>query len=143
MQGLKLTALDAQDLEILSAHMQDAVLKASGLQYLAARQKFILTANRFDWSREAADGALTRRACVLQFARVEAVQSRGMAPQGADAALALLSITFEPAQAPSGHVVLAFAGGATLRLKVECIEAQLADSEAAWLARSKPVHGEG
>lgn len=143
MQGLKLTALDAQDLEIISAHMQDALLKSSALQYLARQKKFILTANRFDWGREAEDGSLTRRPCLLQFARVEAVQAKNLSPAGPELSLALLSITFEPAEMPSGHVVLTFSGGASLRLQVECIEAQLADSEIALASRSKPTHGEG
>ncbi len=46
---LKLVALDEEDLQVLSAHLQDAVLKVSDLQYLANEKRFILTANRFVW----------------------------------------------------------------------------------------------
>ena len=140
MDGLKLQALDAQDLEILSAHMQDAVLKVKGLEYLPRQKQFILTANRFDWQLAEAQGELTRRACVLHFARVEAVQSRGIAKDNADGILSLLSISFETAEEPSGHILLTFAGGASLRLKVECIEARLVDGEAQWAAARKPAH---
>ena len=59
----------------------------------------------------------------------------------------LLAVTFEPAadpaQAPSGAVVLTFAGGGGVRLEVECIEGRLADLGAAWEARAKPAHEAG
>ena len=54
--------------------------------------------------------------------------------------LALLAITFEAAEDPSGVVMLHFAGGAAVRLDVECIEAELRDLGAAWGTRAKPVH---
>ena len=143
MQGLKLQALDAQDLEIISAHMQDAVLKIANLEYLPRQKQFILTANRFNWELAEAHGELTRRACVLHFSRVEAVQARGLARQQADQVLALLSISFEVEQEPSGFVIFTFAGGASLRLQVECIEARLVDGEAEWATSNKPDHAQG
>ena len=46
---LKLIALDADDLAIVSAHLQDAVLKAADLVYLPREQRFALALRRFDW----------------------------------------------------------------------------------------------
>ena len=140
MDGLKLTALDAQDLEILSAHTQDAVVRAGDMQFLPRQQKFILTASRFDWEHALESGGLKRRRSVLQFARVQSVKVKAI-PQGeADVPLDLLSLHFEAGEAPSGVIVLSFAGGGTIRLHVECIEAQLADLAAAWAAQSLPAH---
>ena len=59
MELLKLAALDAEDLAVISAHLQDAILKASDLAYLGAQHRFVLVARRFDWS--AADDAPPRR----------------------------------------------------------------------------------
>ncbi len=59
------------------------------------------------------------------------------------AVLALLAISFEPAEAPEGpegHVTLHFADGAAIRLHVECIEAELKDLGPVWQAKSKPRH---
>jgi hypothetical protein len=142
MDGLKLTALDAQDLEILSAHTQDSVVRAGDMQFLPRQQKFILTLSRFDWEHALESGGLKRRRSVLQFTRVQAVKVKAI-PQGeADVALDLLSFGFEAGDEPSGVIVLNFAGGGTIRLQVECIEAQLADMAAAWAAHSLPAHSE-
>lgn len=54
MNGLKLLALDEEDLAVVSAHVQDAVFKVSGLEYDARRKQFSLIVNRFVW--ETADG---------------------------------------------------------------------------------------
>jgi hypothetical protein len=140
--GLKLTALDADDLAVVSAQVQDAVVRAGQLQFLPRKQKFIATLSRFDWLAYQVAGELIRRQCVLQFNRVQSVKARAI-PQGeADYALALLSVTFEAGQAPSGAITLSFAGGGTIRLVVECIEASLADMDAAWAAQSAPQHPE-
>jgi len=139
---LKLTALDRDDLEIVSAHMQDAVVKVSDLRFLKAKRKFVLIANRFAWERVHAGGRrpYERRRSGLQFARVQAVKALRIRPDAADSVLSLLSIGFEPADPPSGAIVLNFSGGSTIRLDVECIEVQLDDLGPAWETAHMPSH---
>ena len=83
MQLLKLIALDKEDLSIISAYLQDAVLKAADLTYLAAEKRFVLVANRFVWEEAGAKprSGFERRRTALHFDRVEAVRSRGFNPQ--------------------------------------------------------------
>ena len=57
-----------------------------------------------------------------------------------DSVLSLLAVRFEPSEHPSGYVTLTFSGDASIRLHVECIEAELTDLGPAWRARSKPQH---
>lgn len=135
---LRLLAFDAEDLAVVSAHVQDAVLKASDMAYLARERRFALVCNRFDWA--AADaGACQRRRTGLRFERVMGVSARGV-PRGGDAALELLAISFAPAAEPGGTIELVFAGGAGLRLTVECIEVALDDLSPAWQAATVPGH---
>ena len=54
--------------------------------------------------------------------------------------LELLAIAFMPIDGPAGIVELRFAGGGTVRLGVECLEARLQDLGAAWAATAKPAH---
>jgi hypothetical protein len=61
-------------------------------------------------------------------------------PKDKDAVLNLLSVEFQPADAPGGVVVLTFAGGAALRLEVECLEAEIADLGPAWATKLCPAH---
>ncbi len=133
---LRLAALDADDLGVISAHMQDAVLKLGDLGYSAKKKQFALVANRFAWE---ADERQRRRAG-LHFDRVLAVKAHKIRQGDKDAVLELLAITFEAGEAPSGSIVLAFAGGATIRLEVECIEASLKDLGPAWATPYQPSH---
>ena len=85
MDPLKLTALDEDDLPVLSAHLQDAVLRIGDIRYLAAEKRFVLVANRFDWDAVTgkSKGPAMRRRTGVHFNRVLSVRSH-MIKQGAD-----------------------------------------------------------
>jgi hypothetical protein len=142
MDLLKLTALDADDLDVVSAHMQDAVLRLADIRYLRAKGKFVLVANRFAWDaiEEGKRKPFERRRSGLQFARVLSARASGLRQVDDDSILSLLSIGFEPADPPSGAIVLRFSAGGTVRLEVECIEAQLDDLGPAWETAHAPSH---
>ncbi len=138
---LKLLALDEEDLAVLSAHVQDAVLKVGDLVYLPKERRFAVGMNRFIW--EKADGRrrnYERRRTALTFDRVLSVQASHIRRDRPEAVLELLAISFEPVDAPGGLVTLYFAGGGAVRIEVECIEVRLADLGAAWATMAKPVH---
>ena len=140
---LRLIALDADDLAVLSAHVQDAVMKVGEISWIAEEKRFVLAMNRFAW--EHAVGArrrrdYQRRRTALHFERVEAVKFCGFDRGSTEAVLELLAIRFEPRQPPSGDVLLDFAGGAGIRLSVECLEAQLTDLGPAWSTPLLPRH---
>lgn len=137
---LKLIAMYADDLAVVSAHCQDAVLKIADLAYQARAKRFVLTMNRFVWDGSSSAGTLERRKAVLHFERVAKVALQGIDRLAKDTVLELLAITFAATNLPGGVVELAFAGGATVHLEVECIEAQLTDLDAAWEASSRPHH---
>jgi Protein of unknown function (DUF2948) len=141
MDMLKLVALDADDLAVISAHMQDGVLKAGDIAFWPKEARLALIARRFDW--EGHDkGENRRRLAGLQFGRVTRVQSQGLDPQAKERVLNLLSVTFaaSAADAPDGDIVMTFSDGAALRLSIECIEAQLTDLGPVWEAAGAPSH---
>ena len=138
MDMLKLVALDEEDLAIVSAHVQDAVMKVEDLDYAKASKQFILAMNRFAW--EAGVRKPERRRTILSFARVLAVRTQGIDPRKKEEVLSLLAIRFLPSEAPSGTIELMFAGDASIRLGVEVIEARLTDAGGAWAASSRPAH---
>lgn len=146
-ERVRLIALDPEDLLVLSAHLQDSVLKVSDVSWLAGERRFVLLLNRFAWEKEVGGGRRRaehqRRRAALHFDRVEAVRSSGIERDAPETVLELLAIRFEPGEPPSGDVVLEFAGGGTLRLSVECLEAQLADLGPAWSAQHAPRHNLG
>ena len=142
MPMLKLVALDEEDLAIISAHVQDAVMKVEHLDYAKASRQFILTMNRFAWDAAAGGRKADdeRRLSVLNFDRVTSVKSQGIDPRKKEEVLSLLAIRFLPSEAPSGTIELMFAGDASIRLGVEVIEARLTDTGGAWAASSRPAH---
>lgn len=140
--ALKLVALDADDLEIISAHLQDGVLRVGEMRFLPAEQRFAVTINRFDWLSDdgSKKGTYRRRQSALVIDRVSSVKSQFIKRDNGEAALALLSVVFSPDDAPSGHIDLTFAGGGAVKLEVECIEARLADLGPEWETQTLPVH---
>ena len=141
---LKLVALDEEDLQVLSAHLQDAVLKISDLQYLAKEKRFILTANRFVWEeskpRFLRKPQYQRRRSALHFNRVIAARATGINREKPDDVLSLLAVRFTADETPAGTIELTFSANAAIRLEVECIEAQMTDLGAAWETESLPRH---
>lgn len=142
MDQLKLAALDQEDLQVLSAHLQDAVLTVADIRYLPKEKKAVFVMNRFVWDKEADKRSKEheRRRSALSFSQVSAMKAQNINQKAKGAVLELLAVTFEPGEEPSGRIQLAFAGGASLELSVECIEAQLADLGAAWSTPNLPQH---
>jgi hypothetical protein len=144
MPDLKLIALDAEDLAVISAHLQDAVLKVGDLVYLPKEKRFAGVANRFDWADALKGGkdrnAFARRRTALRFERVLGAKVSGIDLKNGGAVLSLLAISFEPKEVPGGDVVLQFAEGRAIRLQVEVIEAELKDLGPVWQAKSRPQH---
>jgi hypothetical protein len=143
-EPLKLVALDPDDLKILSAHLQDAVLRLADMVYMPADRHFAAILSRFDWlAAENGDGKqsdLRRCRCALRFDRVRRAQVQKIRPGEPCAVAELRAITFEELEAPAGYITLHFAGGGAVRLEVECVEAQLHDVGQTWRASAKPVH---
>lgn len=134
---LKLAALDEEDLAVISAHMQDAVLRVGDLVFRPKQRQFALVANRFAWDEQ---NQRQRRRTGLHFDRVLKAEARNIRMDDKDAILSLLSIGYEQTDAPSGVILLTFSGGGTIRLAAECLEAQLLDLGPAWTTPNQPVH---
>jgi DUF2948 family protein len=145
MDPLKFVVLDEEDLEVASAHLQDAVLKVSDILWRPQEKRVVVALNRFDWesaqaSAQDADRQFRRRRAALRFERVLSCKCRQVDPVRKDAVLNLLAVEFSETEAPSGVIMLTFSGGASVRLEVECLEAELADLGPSWAAASCPAH---
>jgi hypothetical protein len=148
MEELKLVALDTDDIEIVSAHVQDALVKVADIFWLPREHRFVMALNRFDWMA-AVDGngakhinAPGYRRCrtALRFERVLACKCRNLDQANKDATLNLLAVEFAERDCPSGVITLTFSGGGAIRLDVECLEAELADLGEVFSAGLCPDH---
>ena len=150
MDDLKLIALDEDDLNVVSAHLQDAVMRVADIAYLPQERRFAAILNRFDWgaaeTAEDSSGkpAYIRRRTAFRLERVTGARTQELDLADKKRVLNLLAVRFEPVAEgdPAGHVTLFFAAGAAIRLDVECIEAEMRDLGGAWTTKSKPVHAD-
>lgn len=141
MQPLHLNAFDTEDLNVLSAQLQDAVGMVADFAYLPATRRFAAVVNRFRW--ELVDGKRKNPERVragLHFDNVLSVKARNIVQNRADGILSLLSVQFEEGDAPSGTLVMTFSGDGEIRLEVEALEAQLQDITEGWKTENEPSH---
>ena len=136
---LRLAALDAPDLEPVSAALQDAVAQLGDFEFAAKKRCFTMAFNRFCWE---VDGRAQRVRTGVQVGAVSAARSQNIRQGAEDAVVNLLSIGFEPSEDGAGEIVLVFSGGGELRLAVECIDVVLVDLNRPWPASSRPEHGD-
>jgi hypothetical protein len=148
MDELKLVALDKDDIEVVSAHVQDALVKVADIFWQPHEHRFVMALNRFDWmnavdanavkDRNSADYRRCRTA--LRFERVSACKYRNLNQSNKGALLNLLAVEFAERNPPAGVVTLTFSGGGAIRLDVECLEAELADLGEVFSAAACPDH---
>lgn len=143
MELLKLVALDRDDLEVVSTHLQDAVVCVGDVRWRSAEKRVVIGLARFDWEGALNEGTqFQRRSTALRFERVTSMKCRGIACTDKQAMLNLLAVEFDETDPPGGVVTLIFSGGAALRLEVECLECELVDLGPVWSATCCPKHAE-
>lgn len=137
---LRLKALDADDLAVMAALVQDAVFPASEMKWDAKARRFAFLLNRFRW--EDADNARLRKRSfervqsVLAIEDVIKVQSQGVDKSDPDMVFSLLSIGFKAGEDGTGRVELTLAGDGVIGLEVEALEVLLRDVTRPYVAPS-------
>src|ERR1700741_843391 len=141
MEPVKFVALDKDDLEVVSTHLQDAEVKVADVHWRPHEKRLGVGGARYDWmAASLPDPEMRRCRSALRFDRVLACKCKHVDPAGKDAVLNLVAIDFAETDAPAGAVTLTFSGGATLRLEVECLEVELADLGPTWATVDRPAH---
>jgi hypothetical protein len=138
-ERLRLKAVDAEDLAIIAACLQDALVLVGDMTYLPETQKFVLVSNRFGWEAvRSSDLELDRVTCGVTFSGVGAVRRRGFDPRESDRILALLTLRPVP-----GAIELIFSGGAAIRLEAGSILCHIEDVGEPWPTQWRPSHERG
>lgn len=126
--SLKLIALDADDLAVISTHVQDARVRVCDIIWRQGETRLVIGMNRLDWEQTLAGETTPRRlVAALRFDRVLSCKSRNIDLSEPERVLELVGIEFHPTEAPGGSALLIFAQGAALRLDLECLECELTD----------------
>jgi len=141
---LNLGALDAEEVQVISALCQDAVFPITEMSWGAKSRRFALLINRFRWEDEGTTKTRPERVqSVLVVEHVMGISSQGIDRKDKDMVLSMLSITFEPGEDGTGHILLTLAGDGAIRLAVEALELGLRDVTRPYVAPSgkAPDHG--
>jgi hypothetical protein len=136
---LKLRAEDADDLAVISACLQDALVPVRDLAYDPVDHTFLFVANRFRWEielrRMGGDCAFERTLCGIAFSHVMAVSYSGFRRSDDARILPLLAIRPE-----NGAVLLEFSGGASIKLEISRILCHAGDLGEPWPTQWQPRH---
>lgn len=141
---LKLRAEDEEDMRVVSACLQDALIAVGDIKYMPDDHRFVLIANRFCWetvpcedTSELADGDCFERVHTgLRFENVIAVRHRGIDKLDAAELLELLAI-----QADGQALLLVFAGNAAIRIETSQPLCFVEDLDEPWPTKWRPHHG--
>jgi len=156
---VKLRARDSEDLGVVAAWLQDALVPLVDVAYLKREKRFVMVANRFRWETidrgetpesagakssddarfedDSPSPAFERVNCGVCFDRVRAVRFRGLNLAEKDQILNLLTLHAEP-----GTITLLFSGEAAIRLEVDTIACRVEDLGEPWPTRWQPSHDE-
>ena len=139
-EKLKLRARDADDLQVLSTCLQDAILPISDMTFERAARRFVMVANRFCWERvDDSDEAFDRVNCGVIFEGVNAVKLRRIDRSDRGLLLSLLAVSLD-AQPGGAAITLVCADNRDIRLETDGIACQLEDVELPWPTRNRPGH---
>lgn len=144
---LRLQALDADDLQVISALCQDAVFPTNQMQFDRPRRRFAVLLNRFRWedhSRATRSGGFERVQALLTISDVLSAATDGITPGERDTVLSLLALSFEAGVDGTGRILITFAGDGAVALNVECLDVTLTDVTRPYLAPAgkAPSHKE-
>jgi hypothetical protein len=141
-KNLKLIARTVEDLRVVSAHLQDAIVNVNDIANLKKNKILLLQLNRFMW--EDVEKGLLRKnkriRTILKFENVIKVKSRNINLDGKDKFLDFLTIETNQMTDNNYEMKILFAGDSILKVIVEVIEVTLDDQGEAWDTKNKPKH---
>ena len=142
VQNLKLIARTTEDLRVISAHLQDSIVKTSDIANLKKNRIFLMQLNRFMWE-DVEKGVFRKNKrirTVLKFENILKVASKNVDQKKNDRFLDFLAIETTKMPDKNYEMKLIFSGDVILRLIAEAIEVTLDDQGSPWESKNKPEH---
>ena len=134
---VRLRALDAEDLTVIAALVQDSVFPVTEMTFDRRRRRFAVLLNRFRWERTARPPERVQSLLIVNDVMAAATQGLDLSER--DTVLSLLSLEFTPGEDGTGTLDLLLAGDGAVRLSVECVDLALRDVTRPYVAPSGKV----
>tara|TARA_Y100000996_G_C22195581_1_gene508984 strand:+ start:46 stop:489 length:444 start_codon:yes stop_codon:yes gene_type:complete len=141
-KNLKLIAKSDEDLRVISAHLQDSIVKTSDIANLKKNRIFLMQLNRFMWE-DVEKGVFRKNKrirTVLKFENVLNVSSKNINQKKGDRFLDFLAIETIKLIDKNYEMHLIFAGDTIIKIIAEAIEVTLDDQGSPWESKNKPKH---
>ena len=141
-KNLKLIARTVEDLRVVSAHLQDAIVNTNDIANLKKNKILLLQLNRFMWE-DVEKGVFRKNKrirSILKFENVIKVKSRNINLAGKDKFLDFLTIETNQMIDNNYEMKILFAGDSIVKVTAEVIEVTLDDQGEAWDTKNKPKH---
>ena len=142
VQNLKLIAKTDEDLRVISAHLQDSIVKTSDIANLQKNKIFLMQLNRLMWE-DVEKGVFRKNKrirTVLKFENVLKATSKNVNQKKNDRFLDFLAIEMFKMPDKNFEMNLIFSGDVVIKLVVEAIEVTLDDQGSPWESKNKPRH---
>jgi len=143
-KNLKLIARSVEDLRVVSAHLQDAIVNINDIANLKKNKILLLQLNRFMWE-DVEKGVFRKNKrirTVLKFENIIKVSSKNINQAGKDKFLDFLTIETNQMIDNNYEMKILFAGDSIIKVTSEVIEVTLDDQGEAWDTKNKPKHKE-
>ena len=144
VKNLKLIARSVEDLRVISAHLQDAIINVSDTANLEKNKIFLMQLNRFMWE-DVEKGVFRKNKrirTVLKFDNVIKVNSKNINQTKKDKFLDFLTIETNLLPDNNYEMKIVFAGDSIIKVISEVIEVTLDDQGEAWDTKNMPKHKE-
>ena len=143
-KNLKLIARTVEDLRVVSAHLQDAIVNINDIANLKKNKILLLQLNRFMWE-DVEKGVFRKNKrirTILKFENVIKVKSKNIVLAGKDKFLDFLTIETSQMINNNFEMKILFAGDSILKVTAEVFEVTLDDQGEALDTKNKPKHKE-
>ena len=140
--SLKLLASSEEDLKVISAHLQDAIVSVLDIASLKKNRIFLMQLNRFMWE-DVEKGVFRKNKrirTVLKFDNVIKVSSKNITQKNNSRFLDFLTIESNLLTDKSYEIKLIFSGDSVIKLNAEVIDVTLDDQGSPWESKTKPKH---
>ena len=140
--NLKLVGKNEEDIKVISAYLQDSIVKVKNILFLKKNRIFIMILNRFMWE-DVEKGVFRqnkRVRCALKFEEVIKVQSKNINQKNKKKILECLAIKFSSALDQTYKMQIFFAGDSIITIISEVIEVTMKDLGKPWNVKYFPAH---
>jgi len=140
--NLKLLATSDEDLRVIAAHLQDAIVSIQDIANLRKNRIFLIQLNRFMW--EDVEKGVFRKSkrirTVLKFDNVISISSKNIDTKKDKNFLDFLTVESNLLPDKSYEIKLIFSGDAVIKIKAEVIDVTLDDQGYSWESKTQPKH---